>query len=79
MNNIKKYCKYLIDEYLKINTQGENSGFYFRLQSFLLNGYVKEIIFKNSKKSLKIEFLDDAREQILEFAKSQNIIINLYI
>lgn len=73
---LKKYAKYLIDEYLKINPKGENGRLYINLNQFYEEGRIKDIIFKNSKIKSKIEILNNMKEIII-FSNINNINIDI--
>jgi len=70
---LKKYCEYLIEQYSIINTSYQDSGMYWRLKQFSTEGRVKDLIFKNTKTSIKIYFLNAMKNDILAFAKSRDI------
>ena len=78
IETIKSYCKYLMDEYLKINPQGFGSLYYHMVQ-FYEKGQIKDILFINNKQETKINIMECYfREKVLFFAKTQDINLKLY-
>ena len=75
-SDLKKYCKYLIDEYEKIKS-GEGGRVMIDLTQFYEEGRIKDLIFKNTSNKSKMNFLNIYRNKILFFANSRGIKLEL--
>lgn len=75
-NELKNYCKYLIDEYSKMMV---NSGgrLLIDLNQYYAEGRIKDLFEKNARHERKINFLNYFRKEILFFAKSRDINLSL--
>ncbi len=73
---LKDYCKYLIDEYSKIMV---NSGgrLLINLKQFYEEGRIKDLFDKNASHIRKINFLNIFRKEIIWFAKTREIKLQL--
>jgi len=76
MNILRKYSKYLIDEYDRI-MYGDGGRCMSDLIQFYETGRIKDLIEVKSPIMSKINILSIYREQILYFAKSRGINLNL--
>ena len=63
--SLNQYCKHLIEHYILINPEYyEDSRIYIQLKQFRDSGEVKDIIYKNTKKEIKVEWLESIFKQI---------------
>ena len=63
--SLNEYCEYLIENYILLNPHHyDDSRIYIQLKEFRDNGEVKDIIYKNTKKEIKGEWLGLVAEQI---------------
>ncbi len=63
---LREYCKYMIDIYKTINVEKwESSGFYFKLEQFMEELRVKDIVFETDSNKSKSRWLDLIGVQIL--------------
>ena len=57
MNDLKIYCKYLIDEYIKVNENALTSSIYRDLTEYYEEGKMKDLIYKKTKRDKIIFYL----------------------
>ena len=76
MNILRKYSKYLIDEYDRI-MYGSGGRCMQDLIQFYETGRIKDLIEVKSPIVSKINILNIYRKKILNFAKSRGINLNL--
>ena len=74
--NLKKYCKYLIDEYDKVKLSDEGS-LLRDLNRFYDEGTIKDSIYKNTSVKIKIETLNFYKYKIESFALFQFKVLDL--
>lgn len=75
-DELKNYCKYLINEYEQIKS-GEGGRLMSDLRQFYEEDRIKDLILKNTSNKSKINFLNIYKDKILLFAKSRNITLEL--
>lgn len=75
-NDLKDYCKYLIDKYDKIKF-GEGGRVMTDLKQFYEEGTIKDLIKQKTTSKLKIGILNIYRDNILHFAELNGIELKL--
>lgn len=61
---LKNYCKHILDAYIPINPKYEDSKIYHQLIEFYEYECVKDIIYKNTKKEIIAEWLGNIATKI---------------
>jgi len=72
MDKTKEYSNYLIDNYETIKI-GSGGRLMSDLKSFYNDGVIKDLIYKKSNISTKINILNIFRDRIVEFGISRSI------
>lgn len=67
--NLREYSKYLLDEYIIINPNWEDSSMYYHLNQFYEEGKIKDLIPINSKIETKVQIINIIRENIIKFSE----------
>lgn len=75
MENLKKYSKYLLFEYTKLNNN--KGSLYWDLFQFYNEGIIKDVISKSNTYEYKVNILNLYRKDIIDFAKNFDIETNI--
>lgn len=64
---LKDYCKDIRDAYMSINPNYENSRVYIELEQFYNTGTVNGLIYKNTKQTVKRDWLESMARKVNVF------------
>lgn len=78
-HHLKQYCDYLIENYKMINPCYEDSKIYHKLNEFWNTGEVKGLIYKNTKRKIKGEWLGVMAQKINIFYADYEKTIKNYV
>ena len=76
---LKLYCEHIMDNYKLINPCYENSRVYIHLEQFYNTGEVKGLIYKNTKRKIKGEWLGEMAKKVNIFYNNHEETIKLYV
>ena len=76
---LKTYCDYIIEHYIMINPCYEDSRIYHQLKGYSETGEVKGVIYKNTNREIKGEWLGMMARKVNIFYNNHEETIKLYV
>ena len=77
LENLKEYCVYIVDNYIKMNKSYKDSEIYYNLMQFVEEGRIKDLIEEKDDISLKTDVINIFVKNVNSFAKDLGIDIVL--
>ena len=68
---LKDYCKHIMDKYILVNPNYENSKLYTLLKEFYETGCAKDMISRNTHREIKAEWLGFMANEVNKYYKVQ--------